>query len=191
MHPPKKKLTRNTQTSLSSSFYDNQFTGLLIFDGDANDTLYKYNSQKYFTPASNTKIFTLYTALQFLPKNIPSLKYIVQNDTLYVEGTGDPSFLHPFLNDSSALNFMRGYRNIALHLNNFKEEAFGPGWSWADYQYYYQPEKSSLPLYGNVVTLSNSNGVKVAPSYFQDKVVAIDYAKQRESEKNVFLLFGL
>ncbi|HEA19453.1 hypothetical protein LCGC14_0989100 [marine sediment metagenome] len=182
----KKKLSRSTKISLSSSFHDNQFTGFLIFDGDANDTLYKYNSQKYFTPASNTKIFTLYTALQFLPKNIPSLKYLVQNDTLYVEGTGDPSFLHPFLKDSSALNFMRGYTNIAVHLNNFKEEVFGPGWSWGDYQYYYQPEKSSLPLYGNVVTLSNSDGVNAVPSYFQDKVVAIDYAKQRESEKNIF-----
>lgn len=155
-------------------------------DADTNDTLYARNSVKYFTPASNTKIFTLFTALQFLPENIPAMKYLVKNDTLYVEGTGDPSFLHPYLKDSTALNFLHGPMPIALYLNNFEEEVFGPGWSWGDYQYYYQPERSPFPLYGNVVTLFNTGVLNVAPSYLKDKVVSIHYSKQRELEKNVF-----
>ena len=96
----KKNLQRTTKTVLESPFFDNQFTGFLILDAESNDTLYNLNSTKYFTPASNTKIFTLYTALQFIPDKIPALKYLTQNDTLYIEGTGDPSFLHPYFKDS-------------------------------------------------------------------------------------------
>ncbi|WP_373518463.1 D-alanyl-D-alanine carboxypeptidase/D-alanyl-D-alanine-endopeptidase [Pricia sp.] len=182
----KRNLQRTTQTVLGSPFYENQFTGFLILDAESNDTLYNLNSTKYFTPASNTKIFTLFTALQFLPEKIPALKYIAKNDTLYVEGTGDPSFLHPYLMDSTAFDFLRGHRNIALYLNNFEENKFGPGWSWGDYDYYYQPERSPFPLYGNVVTLHNTDVPNVSPSYFLDKVVPINYTLQRELEKNVF-----
>ena len=182
----KKKIARTTDTALASPFYDNQLTGFLVLDTNTNDTLYAHNSKKYFTPASNTKIFTLYAALQFLPAEVPALKYIDQKDTLYIEGTGDPSFLHPFIKDSTALNFLRGYKNIAVHLNNFEEDAYGPGWSWGDYQYYYQPERSPLPIYGNVVTLLNSKGLHVAPSYFKDKVVPINFARQRDLDANVF-----
>jgi len=182
----KKKFQRTTDTMLASPFYDHQFTGFLMVDADSNDTLYNLNSAKYFTPASNTKIFTLFTAIQFLPDNIPALKYQSQNDTLYVEGTGDPSFLHPHFKDSTALNFLRGHSTIALYLNNFEEDTFGPGWSWGDYEYYYQPERSPFPLYGNVVTLHNQESVNVVPTYFLDKVIAIDYHKQRERDRNVF-----
>ncbi|MFT6995078.1 MAG: D-alanyl-D-alanine carboxypeptidase/D-alanyl-D-alanine-endopeptidase (penicillin-binding protein 4), partial [Maribacter sp.] len=94
---------KNMDNTLSSAFYDNQFTGLLFIDGNSKDTLFNQNSDKYFTPASNTKIFTLYTAINTLPDKIPAVRYVEQNDTLYVEGTGDPSFLHPYLKDSTAL----------------------------------------------------------------------------------------
>lgn len=182
----KKKIARTTDTALNASFYDNQFTGFLVLDADTNDTLYARNSIKYFTPASNTKIFTLFTALQFLPDSIPAMKYATRNDTLYIEGTGDPSFLHPYLKDSSALNFLRGHKNIALNLNNFEEDVFGPGWSWGDYQYYYQPERSPFPLYGNVLTLYNTDVLNVNPFYLKDKVISINFSRLRELEKNVF-----
>jgi len=182
----KKNVQRTTDSVLASPFYNQQFTGVLILDADTKDTLYARNSEKYFTPASNTKIFTLFAALQFLPDKIPALKYVTQNDTLYVEGTGDPSFLHPHLMDSTALNFLHGHRNISLHLDNFKENRYGPGWAWGDYQYYYQPERTAFPLYGNVVTLHNSESVKVVPTYLYDKVVPIDYTLRRELDRNLF-----
>ncbi len=182
----KRNLQQTTKTVLDSQFYDNQFTGFLILDATSKDTLYNLNGDKYFTPASNTKIFTLFTALQFLPDSIPALKYLIENDTLFIEGTGDPSFLHPYFKDSTALNFLRGHKNIALYLNNFEENRFGPGWSWADYAYYYQPERSPFPLYGNVATLYNTDVPNVYPSYFLDHVVPIDYTMQREIEENIF-----
>jgi len=182
----KQTIGKSIDASLKGPFYDNQFTGLLIIDAETKDTLYNLNSSKYFTPASNTKIFTLYTAMQALPKQVPSLKYAAQNDTLYFEGSGDPSFLHPYLKDSTAYHFLKQHTHLAFVANNFPEDRFGPGWSWDDFHWYYSPERNAFPLYGNVVSISNKEGVKVAPAYFQDSVVTVSNSVNREENKNIF-----
>jgi D-alanyl-D-alanine carboxypeptidase/D-alanyl-D-alanine-endopeptidase (penicillin-binding protein 4) len=177
---------KNMDNTLSSAFYDNQFTGLLFIDGNSKDTLFNQNSDKYFTPASNTKIFTLYTAINTLPDKIPAVRYVEQNDTLYVEGTGDPSFLHPYLKDSTALYFLKQHKNIVLHTGNFQDSSFGPGWSWDDYEYSYSPERSGFPMYGNVVIISNKAGAQVIPEYFKDSVVHVSNNTNREIHRNLF-----
>ncbi|NNE77270.1 MAG: D-alanyl-D-alanine carboxypeptidase [Pricia sp.] len=182
----KKSIRKTTDSIITSPFYDSQFTGFVLFDPEAKDTIYNLNGSRYFTPASNTKIFTLFASLQLLPDRIPALKYVTLNDTLFLEGTGDPSFLHPYFKDTTALHFIEAHRNVALYLNNFQDDKFGPGWSWGDYQYYYQPERSAFPLYGNVVRLYNSNTMNIEPIYFKDSIVPINYSKNRELERNVF-----
>lgn len=182
----KKLILKTVDTVLNDRLYDSHFTGVLIIDVNTKDTLYNKNSHKYFTPASNTKIFTLFAALNTLPDKIPALRYIKQNDTLYVEGTGDPSFLHPYLKDSTALNFLQQQKNIALYTGNFQDSKFGPGWSWEDYQYYYSPERSGFPIYGNVVTISNAPKTSVLPKYFKDSVLRISNKSNREEHRNLF-----
>lgn len=182
----KKVVQKRADTAFSSNFYENQFTGFVVFDPEKKDTLYNFNGKKYFTPASNTKVFTLFASLQLLPDTIPSLRYIVDNDTTFVEGTGDPTLLHTYFQDSTALKFMERQKNIALYLNNFHDNILGPGWSWDDYQYYYQVEKNSFPMYGNVTTISASNPLQVIPNYFQDSVIRINFTKYREEERNAF-----
>ncbi|HCO82666.1 MAG TPA: D-alanyl-D-alanine carboxypeptidase, partial [Arenibacter sp.] len=120
------RLNRSIDQQISSQTTNNYFQGLLIYDPAKKDTLYSLNSQKYFTPASNTKIITLYTSLKTLPEKIPALKYIAKNDTLYMEGTGDPSLLHPYFGDSTAIKFAKNYKNVFLNLNNFEESRYGP-----------------------------------------------------------------
>lgn len=172
--------------SMDMNFFENHFTGLLLFDPATRDTLINKNGARYFTPASNTKIFTLFTALQLLPEKIPTMKYFFENDTLFVEGTGDPTLLHPYFKDSTSLNLLNKYNNIAFYFNNFKEEKYGPGWSWDDYSYYYQAERSAFPMYGNVVTLFSGNSTMVFPEYFKESVIDLDIPKNREAEQNVF-----
>ncbi|GGW30454.1 D-alanyl-D-alanine carboxypeptidase/D-alanyl-D-alanine-endopeptidase [Arenibacter certesii] len=181
-----KKITSKIDTEIGSDSSEDYFQGVLIYDLKSRDTIYSHNSNKYFTPASNTKIFTLYAALKTLPENIPSLKYIAYKDTLFIEGTGDPTLLHPYFKDSSALKLIKKHNHIALHLNHFKEERFGPGWAWEDYDSYYSPERSGFPLYGNIVDIHMTDSLMVTPKIFQDKVVPIDYIRNREEEKNVF-----
>ncbi|SHI99299.1 D-alanyl-D-alanine carboxypeptidase/D-alanyl-D-alanine-endopeptidase [Pseudozobellia thermophila] len=177
---------KNTESILGSSFYQNQFTGFVLFDPGSGDTLVSYNGQKYFTPASNTKIFTLYAALHMLPDSIPALKYVFENDTLFIEGTGNPTLLHPYFEDKGLMRFLKSQAHIALFLDNLEDEKYGPGWSWGDYQYYYQAERSSLPLYGNVLTLRNDQGLQASPIYFKDSVVMVRTSKNREIERNIF-----
>jgi len=182
----KRSFQKSTQKVFESAFYDNQFTGFLVVNTQNKDTLLNFNGKKYFTPASNTKIFTLYTVLKLLPDSIPALKYIRQNDSLYIEGTGDPTLLHSHFEHNKTLNFLKRYDNIVIHLNNFQDEKFGPGWAWEDYQYYFQPEKGPFPMYGNVTTIKTSSPTKVTPSYFQDSVVPISSAQNRDLQQNVF-----
>ncbi|APQ16004.1 D-alanyl-D-alanine carboxypeptidase/D-alanyl-D-alanine-endopeptidase [Maribacter hydrothermalis] len=176
---------------LSSSFYKNQFTGVLVIDAASKDTVYNLNSHKYFIPASNTKIFTLFTALKTLPQRIPALKYIKLNDTLYFEGTGDPSFLHPYLKDSTAINFLKKHNNIVYSLGNFEDEKYGPGWAWDDYQWYYSPEKSDLPIHGNVVMTIGSNEIEISPAYFKDSVLQLISNRNRNEFSNTFFYNAL
>src|SRR5690606_29057532 len=173
-------LNQDIDRHMNSRAANDYFQGLLIYDPVKNDTLYSYNSQKYFTPASNTKIFTLYTSLKTLPEKIPALKYIVKNDTLYMEGTGDPTLLHSYFGDSTAIKLAQNHKNISLYLNNFKESRYGPGWAWEDYDLYFSPERNSIPLYGNVVTITNNGSLLVSPEHFKDQVVPIGYGVNRE-----------
>ncbi|MFD2535639.1 D-alanyl-D-alanine carboxypeptidase [Gelatiniphilus marinus] len=172
--------------NLGNSFYNNQFTGLLVYHPKTKDTVFKYNADKYFTPASNTKIFTLYTALQMLPAQIPAFKYGVENDTITIQGIGNPTFLHPFFNDSTALKMAKNYKNVNLILNNLEDEKFGPGWAWEDYDTYFSPEKSSFPMYGNVVAISNQDSLQSIPKALKNHVHFSESNKRRQFNDNTF-----
>lgn len=171
---------------LSSSFYKNQFTGVLVIDANSKDTLYDQNSAKYFTPASNTKIFTLFASLKILPKKVPALHYIQSRDTLYFEGTGDPSFLHPYIKDSTTLNFLKSYPNLVYVTGNFQDEKYGPGWAWDDYQWYYSPERNAFPIHGNVIMAFKNPELIVSPNYFKDSVLELIHENSRNKASNIF-----
>jgi D-alanyl-D-alanine carboxypeptidase/D-alanyl-D-alanine-endopeptidase (penicillin-binding protein 4) len=182
----KRSIQKRVQKAFDSEFFDNQFTGFLIVNSKTTDVVLDFNGEKYFTPASTAKIFTLYTALQLLPDRIPALKYIKQNDTLFIEGTGDPTLLHSHFQHNKTLNFLSEFNNIALYQNNSQEKKNGPGWALEDYASYYQSEKGVFPMYGNVTTIHNSDSLHITPSYFKDSVTLINYKVNRELEKNRF-----
>ena len=172
-------ITKQLNSNLSSSFYKNQFTGVLVIDAKTKDTIYNQDSHKYFIPASNTKIFTLFAALKTLPRKAPTLRYININDTLYFEGTGDPSFLHPYLKDSTSLHFLKYQSNLTFVSGNFQDEKYGAGWAWDDYQWYYSPERNALPINGNVVVSYKNTELVVSPPYFKDSVIEILHKDNR------------
>lgn len=185
-----RKLNKTVTGTLKLETFQNHFTGIMIYDPIAMDTLYRFNSDKYFTPASNTKIFTLYSSLVMLPKNLPALKYCIIKDSLFIEGTGDPSMLHPFFKDSTVIQFLKGFKNIALNQSNFTDSRYGPGWAWEDYDGYYSPERSALPIFGNVVTISHTDtltdALNIYPNSFKDNVRLLKHAKNRDISTNIF-----
>ncbi|MBA4744340.1 MAG: D-alanyl-D-alanine carboxypeptidase [Muricauda sp.] len=182
--PIKKTLNSN----IESDNLKNSFHGLVIIDANTKKEIYDHNGDKYFTPASNTKIVTLYTGLKLLPKYIPTLKYKVTQDTIFIEGTGDPSWLHPYFKDSTAIAWLKNQETIALYTKNHSEPRYGPGWAWEDYDTYFSPEKSTLPLYGNVATISNNNGLEVSPKTFFHKTIIKDTTFKRKEFHNKFYI---
>lgn len=148
---PQRKFNKNIGKVLDSPAWQNQFTGIFIYDPEQKDTLYRHHSDKYFTPASNTKIFTLFAAMELLPELLPQLQYQIDADTIYIRGTGDPTLLHPYFKANKSLELLRTASQVRWVYDQLDEHAMGPGWSWGDYDAYYAPERSELPLYGNVV----------------------------------------
>ncbi len=47
-----------------SQIMKDHFTGFALYDLDEKKMIFELNADKYFTPASNTKLFTFYTCLK-------------------------------------------------------------------------------------------------------------------------------
>jgi len=159
--------------------------GFMLYDPVSKKTLIEHKSAQYFTPASNTKIFTFYTGLKLLGDSVPALRYQIKDDSLIIWGMGDPSLLYKnVFQNNRVLSFLKS-SNASLFFSgmNFQTDRFGQGWAWDDYNYDYSPERSSFPIYGNLVSVSESDQRKlsVTPEYFS-KLVVNGSQKKKESE---------
>lgn len=155
-------------TRTEQKFQDH--TGFMLYDLDKRKSVYEYNASSYFTPASNTKIFTFYTALSVIGDSIPALKYVQRGDSLIFWGTGDPSLLsrNVYSNNSVLSVLTNAPETLYFSSSNFHTTHFGPGWAWDDYNDYYSAERSPLPLYGNILYVENGiSSLIVRPSYFK------------------------
>jgi serine-type D-Ala-D-Ala carboxypeptidase/endopeptidase (penicillin-binding protein 4) len=165
--PISKKALTKTFKQTEKSFQDE--TGFALYDPQEKKTLYEYNSDKYFTPASNTKILTLFASLNIIGDSIPAIKYVQRNDSLIFWGTGDPSFLYKntFTNDRVYSFLASAKQNLYFSSANFNTTAFGRGWAWDDYNDEYSPERFSFPIYGNIFSIRGANKkVRVTPDFF-------------------------
>ena len=98
-----------------STIFSKHFTGFVLANPKTNEAIYNYNDDKYFTPGSNTKMFTLYTCLRLMGERLPLLRYTLRGDSLIFSGTGNPALLHPFLpSDSSAFQLLLISSNFTL-----------------------------------------------------------------------------
>ncbi len=179
-----------------SEVFNQGFTGVVIYDPEKDKVLYAQNEDKYFTPASNTKMFTFYTTYKILDKYVNSLNYREQNDSLIFWGTGNPAFLHPDFNDVSALELLKSTDKKLYWADNSDEvTAYGSGWSWSWYKYYYGPQRSALPMYGNIVRFTKNaedKDISYSPLFFGGNVrpnkelSTRSYIINREKDSNVF-----
>lgn len=128
------------------------YLGVCIFEPATGKYLYQHDATKYFVPASNTKLFTLYAGMKFLGDSLPGLKYFETADSLFIQATGDPSLLHPDFKNQRVAHFLKS-KNKPIIINdaNWKEEALGYGWAWDEYNDYYMAERSPMPVYGNTI----------------------------------------
>ncbi len=162
-------------TFKDASAFKQGFSGLAVFDTEKNAVVYEKNAEKYFTPASNIKLFTFYTGLMILGDSVPALAFGQRNDTLVFSGTGDPSFLNPDLPSSKVFQFLQKSEKKLFYHPKLPEEAFfGPGWAWDDFNSYYSVERTSFPIYGNRISFKVNPGLtdfEVSPEIFRDSVI--------------------
>lgn len=171
--------TRKSVTDINDNFrmapaFQQGFSGLVVYDPQQKEILFSHNGDKYFTPASNTKLFTFYTGLMTLGDSVPALKYTLRNDSLIFWGTGDPSLLHEQLPDSEVLSFLKNREEDLYYAAPvYVEDHFGPGWAWDDYNSAYSVERGDLPIHGNYVTFvfpEDDSTPRTYPTLFQDSL---------------------
>jgi serine-type D-Ala-D-Ala carboxypeptidase/endopeptidase (penicillin-binding protein 4) len=166
-----KKALDKTFHSTDERFQDH--VGFALYDLEKKKSVYAYNADRYFTPASNTKIFTLFSCLSLLGDSIPALKYIERQDSLIFWGTGDPSFFYKEVYNNDRVYFFLKETPLQLYFSdsNFKTTNFGSGWAWDDYNDYYSAERSPFPIYGNMMSLEiYQKKILVQPPYLKNYV---------------------
>lgn len=148
---------------------EDQHSGFALYDPSTGEMIYEIRADKYFVPASNTKIFTLYTALSFLPDSLPMLETATAGEAVYIRGTANPAFLHPEFRafQYPLAQVLDTAKEIRLVSDHFADRRFGKGWAWDDYPFGYQAEKSALPMYGNMVWFKKEgDSVRIEPGWY-------------------------
>jgi serine-type D-Ala-D-Ala carboxypeptidase/endopeptidase (penicillin-binding protein 4) len=185
-----KKVTREL---IGNPVFEQAHLGVAVYNATTGNYLYQHNSRKYFVPASNVKIPTLYAGMKYLTDSLPGLQYAEQTDTVFITPTGDPSFLHPDYKQHPVFDFLKKqHKPIVIENHNWKTEALGYGWAWDDYLGAYMVERSPMPVYGNFIkwiqerSAEERNGIKdTATLIFTDPEINWD-VKFSENRHGVF-----
>ncbi len=154
--------------------------GVKIVSLDTGKIVFEQNSEKYFMPASNMKVFTVATAIEKLSPNfkfvtsayapaMPDENGVIKGD-LTIYGRGDVSFSTAFSEgdyykgiDSLVEKIAQaGVKRIEGNLigdTSYFRGFYIPGsWEWDDLQWYYGAGISALSFNDNSITLRVSPG---------------------------------
>jgi D-alanyl-D-alanine carboxypeptidase/D-alanyl-D-alanine-endopeptidase (penicillin-binding protein 4) len=155
------------------------YVGFALYDMSTKKMLFEQHADQYFTPASNTKLFTFYAGLKMIPDSIPSLRYVEEGDSLIFWGTGDPSFLQSKLKGTKAADFLRlSNKKLFYAHGRYNGYFYGSGWQWDDYNDYYQAEINELPIMDNLVSVTSRNGKPIIfPDVFKDCFIVDSLSK--------------
>ena len=170
------KIETQTKTILlSDPIINTGHIGISIFEPASNKYWYQLNGDKYFIPASDTKLFTAYAAMKYLGDSLIGLKYQQSDSTLEIYPCGDPSFLHPDFKQQPVFDFLNRQHKIIYHPQRFVH-TIGMGWAWDDYLEKYMVQRSELPMYGNLIRIIKKDSLlSVNPSS-----IHVEFIKNRE-----------
>ncbi|WP_017318158.1 D-alanyl-D-alanine carboxypeptidase/D-alanyl-D-alanine endopeptidase [Mastigocladopsis repens] len=132
--------------------------GILVQPLSSPQTLYSRDAQKYFTPASTTKLLTTAAALQQLGTNFRFRTSVYRggNGVLSVVGRGDPS-----LTDAQLAALAKQLKERGIRIANqliaddtyIRGDIVHPSWQWEDIQSDYGAPINSLILNQNVSSI--------------------------------------
>lgn len=198
-----------TNRLLADTVFKSAHVGVFVYDPERKSVLIDHDGGRYFIPASNTKLFTLYAGLRFLGDSLLSCRYAREGNNLLVAPAGDPTLLHPDFIQQPLLQLMREpFDSIILCLPQEEITPYGTGWAWDDYDQDYQAENNRMPVFGNCVWLNHEPAaytksfpglytdtvtgkgkerMRIAPAFFaRDISLKTDPLKLRARERNRF-----
>ena len=149
------------KTLLQTTALKGAHVGIAVYNDTKQSWIDQYQSDHYFTPASNTKILASYVGLKYLGDSLPGFSMAENADTLFLTPLGDPSFLHPDFTYQPVVELIKNTKKQVVIQPTKANDQFGHmgnGWAWNDYGEDYQPERSRMPIYGNVVHFYQGNG---------------------------------
>ena len=157
--------------------------GVKIVSLDSGKTVFELNPQKLFSPASNSKLYTVALALDRLgadyriktslyAKAKPNQAGILKGD-LIVYGRGDPTIntrlhggdiykaLEPLVFALTNAGVKRISGDLIGDESYFHGPPFGSGWVWDDLEYYYGAEISALTINDNTLQATVKPGARM------------------------------
>jgi D-alanyl-D-alanine carboxypeptidase/D-alanyl-D-alanine-endopeptidase (penicillin-binding protein 4) len=166
--------------------YDGGEWGVKIVSLDSGQTLFEHDAGRLFSPASNSKLYTMAMVLDRLGPDYriktslyahakPDEHGVIQGD-LIVYGRGDPTIneklhsndIYKALEPLVAVLTNAGVKEISGDLigddSYFNSPPFGSSWDWGDFQEYYGAEISALTINDNTLQLMLKPGEKVGDS---------------------------
>lgn len=183
---PSKQIGRSAREKITgSAALRNAHVGISIFEPATGKYWFNFQGDKYFVPASNTKIPTCYAAMKYLGDSITALKYSMIDGQMVIQGTGDPTFLNDEYKSQPIYEFLKHSNSpIKWDMSNWQDEPLGNGWSWNDYNEDYLANRSSLPLYGNLIKIriTPNNLLSMVPAYFNSMLKTSDRDPQNGFE---------
>src|SRR5215831_20747260 len=182
---PSKQISRSAQTILKDSSLATAHVGISIFEPGANKYWFNYQGDHYFVPASNTKIPTCYAAMKYLGDSLVGARISVnEKNTLLIFPSADPTFLNPEFPYQPVFEKMKQFKQIYLYKDQWKDERWGSGWTWNDYDADYMAERSTFPIYANVVRFSLAKDtIKIIPRVSIDAFAVLGFSKNDNTIK--------
>jgi D-alanyl-D-alanine carboxypeptidase/D-alanyl-D-alanine-endopeptidase (penicillin-binding protein 4) len=155
--------------------------GVKVVSLDSGKTLFEHDAGKLFSPASNSKLYTMALALDKLGGDYrirTSLYSRAQPDRrgnlkgdLIVYGRGDPTInarlnggdifkaVEPLVAALKKAGVKRIRGDLIGNTSFFHGPPYGSGWAWDDMQSYYGAELSALTVNDNTLQITVSPGV--------------------------------
>lgn len=176
------ELQEQLSAHIAQPKFDAALWGAKVVAADSGKVIFEHNSQKLFSPASNSKLYTVALALDRLGGEYrfktslystakPDASGVLNGDLL-VFGRGDPGInarlhnndIYAALEPLIAALTNAGVRDIRGDLigddSFFHGPPYGSGWAWDDPESYYGAEISALTINDNAVQVSIKPGPK-------------------------------
>src|SRR5947209_3551709 len=167
------ELREQLQQHIANPRFDAALWGIKVVSLDSGKTLFEQNAQKLFSPASNSKLYTMALGLDRLGADyrIKTSLYArtkrnrrgTLKGDLVIYGRGDPSInarlhsndifqaLEPLVAALTNAGVKRIKGNLIADASFFRGPPYGSGWAWDDMEYYYGAEVSALTINDNTL----------------------------------------